>query len=123
MRFITWLVNLLSKNRLVVSHGSKIKFLLMVYPYFLISYLNHWVAGLAGCGSFVFIASILIKVLEEKSGLSYYLSRSTERSFLYRVDSLKIIILFVLSVVFSLGFSIIDPMKILYPFGGYRYIK
>lgn len=118
LSLLGFFVEKLSKTSLVTKHAFKAKFFLMIYPIFVITHFNHWLVGIGGFGAYVFVAGGLSIFFEDKLGFSYFL-KNADMTVINKIESLKIIILFILSIACIFVFAKVDPIKLLYISGRY----
>lgn len=107
---IGWLAN----SYLLRRHPQKTKVFLMVYPLFVVTRLNHWIAGFVAVGCHIFLSSLIIKWIENETGLSVYAERVFDLEGLRRIDAMKVIIMLLVSGTCIAIFSRVDPVRLLF---------
>ncbi|MBL0725887.1 MAG: hypothetical protein JJW01_02935 [Alphaproteobacteria bacterium] len=109
-RFISWLAD----TKVLKTYPQFAKIFLMVYPLFVITFFNHWLAALVGFGFYIFLSSIVIKWIEDGTGLSIYAKKIFDPANLRKIDAIKIVILCAISVPCVAFFASVNPLKFIY---------
>ena len=99
---------------LIRRYSIHIKLLLMVYPFFVVLYFNHFLAAFAAFGVHLFISSLLIRFIDDQTGISMYQKKISDIEGMRRFDVIKMGVMIFVSIPSILIFIHIDPIKIIY---------
>ena len=102
----------LSKVNFIRNNAVSIKIALFFAPMAIVSGFNHWLAGMV-CNIFYLMTCIaVIKYLEIQTGIEYNSDRSQDSELFYRREVLRVLMMFILCIIFSIAFSNVNPSSL-----------